>query len=108
MFFSTIEDRLKKEKYESPFAFHADVSLSLANCQMYNPVNDPFRKMGDAVRSDRNWNWAVGPDDLPSGKLVAPGAPLRSQPEGQSSCHPSVVFAGRCHVQEDVGCGQLL
>ena len=69
MFFNTIENRLKNSKYESPFHFYNDVTLSLANCQMYNPINDPFRKMGDAVRPDATWNWATGHGDLPFGKL---------------------------------------
>lgn len=49
MFFNTIEERLKTGKYETPFHFYNDVTLSLSNCQMYNPINDPFRKMGDSA-----------------------------------------------------------
>ena len=49
MFFHTIEDRLRTEKYTSPSEFHADVALSFQNCFTYNPINDPFRKLGEKV-----------------------------------------------------------
>ena len=49
MFFGTIESNLNSGKYESPFEFQKDVLLSFSNCFLYNPVSDPYRKLGEKV-----------------------------------------------------------
>ena len=49
MSFDTIKERLDTDKYELPIQFYNDVTLVFANCQKYNPVSDPFRKMGESA-----------------------------------------------------------
>ncbi|KAG1657977.1 hypothetical protein FOA52_008037 [Chlamydomonas sp. UWO 241] len=57
MFFSQIESRLMRSKYESHMEFYRDVKLAFANCTLYNPKNDPCRKAGEKTEAefDRVW-----------------------------------------------------
>lgn len=59
MFFCQIEDRLNKRKYTSPEQFNADVRLAFDNCKLYNPVNDPFRKLGEKVEAEYDQLWVA-------------------------------------------------
>lgn len=59
MFFSQVEDKLVKRKYTSPEQFNADMRLAFDNCQLYNPPDDPFRKLGQKVEAEYDQLWVA-------------------------------------------------
>jgi len=59
IFLGQVEKKLIQRQYDSPQGFYDDVHQHWINVKLYNPVGDPFRKIGEKVEEQFEQWWAA-------------------------------------------------